>query len=154
MLPMSKIDYDILEQDLLNIKDCLAIINMNISITVKGSVDDLDQIIPILQSLNIPWEQYHIHCDSALFAMMLQFIDNVPKLSFPKLIDSISVSRHKMMVYPIPCGITLSKKEHIKMAKRNINYLNSVDTTIKGSWNEQSVLYLWYYLQKKSLASI
>ena len=41
-LPMDEIDYNIIEQLLLNNKDRLAIINVNISTTVKDAVDDLD----------------------------------------------------------------------------------------------------------------
>mmetsp|Transcript_34709 Transcript_34709/g.39554 ORF Transcript_34709/g.39554 Transcript_34709/m.39554 type:complete len:185 (-) Transcript_34709:62-616(-) len=59
-----------------------------------------------------------------------------------------------MLGCPMPCGIALTRKEHVKKVEQHIDYLNSVDTTIMGSRNGQSVLYLWYSLRKKSLAGI
>jgi len=153
-LPMGEIDYNLLARELSDNKDRPAIINVNIGTTVKGAVDNLDRILRLLKSLNIPRERYHIHCDGALFAMMMPFVDYAPDISFQKPIDSISVSGHKMLGCPMPCGIALSRKEHVKKVEQRIEYLNSVDTTIMGSRNGQSVLYLWYSLRKKSLAGI
>lgn len=153
-LPMGEIDYSLLERELNNNRDRPAIINVNIGTTVKGAVDNLDRILRILQNLNIPRERYHIHCDGALFAMMMPFIDHAPDVSFQKPIDSISVSGHKMLGCPMPCGIALTRKDHVQKVERRIDYLNSVDTTIMGSRNGQSALYLWYSLRKKSLTGI
>jgi glutamate/tyrosine decarboxylase-like PLP-dependent enzyme len=96
-LPMGEINYDVLAQELDQNRDYPAIINVNIGTTVKGAVDNLDRIIDTLTSLNIPRERYHIHCDGALFALMMPFIDNAPEISFQKPIDSIAVSGHKMV---------------------------------------------------------
>ena len=43
--------------------------------------------------------------------MMMPFIDYAPEVSFEKPIDSIAVSGHKMLGCPMPCGITLTRKE-------------------------------------------
>lgn len=96
-LPMGEINYDILAKELDQNRDYPAIINVNIGTTVKGAVDNLDRIIDILTTLEIPRERYHIHCDGALFALMMPFIDNAPEISFQKPIDSIAVSGHKMV---------------------------------------------------------
>ncbi|KAL7532266.1 hypothetical protein ACHAWF_004077 [Thalassiosira exigua] len=153
-LPMGEIDYDALATELDKNRDRPAIINVNIGTTVKGAVDNLDRILRILKSLDIPRERYHIHLDGALFAMMMPFVDYAPQISFEKPIDSIAVSGHKMLGCPMPCGITLSRKEHVKKVEQRIDYLNSVDTTIMGSRNGQAALYLWYSLRKKGLAGI
>ena len=131
-----------------------AIINVNIGTTVKGAVDNLDRILDILTRLEIPRDRYHIHCDGALFALMMPFIDDAPEVSFQKPIDSIAVSGHKMLGSPMPCGVTLCRKEHVKKLEEHIGYLNSVDTTIMGSRNGQSALYMWYSLRKKGLDGI
>jgi len=153
-LPMGEINYDLLERELDQNRDKPAIINVNIGTTVKGAVDNLDRIIDILTRLEIPRERYHIHCDGALFALMMPFIDNAPEISFQKPIDSIAVSGHKMLGCPMPCGVTLSRKENVKKVEEHIEYLNSVDTTIMGSRNGQSALYMWYSLRKKGLEGI
>ena len=135
-------------------RDYPAIINVNIGTTVKGAVDDLDRIIAILEDLNIPRERFHIHCDGALFALMSPFVDSAPEISFQKPIDSIAVSGHKMLGCPMPCGVALSRKEHVEKVEQHIDYLNSVDTTIMGSRNGQAALYMWYSLRKKGIFGI
>lgn len=153
-LPMGEINYDLLERELDMNRDKPAIININIGTTVKGAIDNLDRILDILTRLEIPRERYHIHCDGALFALMMPFLDSAPEVSFQKPIDSIAVSGHKMLGCPMPCGVTLSRKENVKKVEEHIEYLNSVDTTIMGSRNGQSALYMWYSLRKKGLAGI
>jgi len=153
-LPTGEIDYNVLSEELDKNRDRPAILNVNIGTTVKGAVDNLDRILRILQMLEIPRERFHIHCDGALFAMMMPFIDYAPEISFRKPIDSIAVSGHKMLGCPMPCGIALARKEHVKKVEQRIDYLNSVDTTIMGSRNGQAALYLWYSLRKKGLEGI
>jgi len=153
-LPMGEIDYDVLAAELERNRDRPAIINVNIGTTVKGAVDNLDRILRILKRLDIPRERFHIHCDGALFAMMMPFVDYAPEISFQKPIDSIAVSGHKMLGCPMPCGVTLARKEHVKNVEQRIDYLNSVDTTIMGSRNGQAALYLWYSLRKKGVDGI
>lgn len=153
-LPMGEIDYDILANEIDKNRDRPVIINVNIGTTVKGAVDNLDRILRILQTLKIPRERFHIHCDGALNALMLPFVEYAPEVSFQKPIDSIAVSGHKMLGCPFPCGIALTRKEHVKKVEQRIDYLNSVDTTIMGSRNGQAALYLWYSLRKKGIAGI
>lgn len=153
-LPQGEIDYDALEKAIARNSDRPVIINVNVGTTVKGAVDNLDRILRILHALDIPREKFHIHCDGALFAMMMPFIDHAPEISFQKPIDSIAVSGHKMLGCPMPCGITISRKENVKKVEKYIDYLNSVDTTIMGSRNGQAPLYIWYNLRKKGLAGI
>ncbi|KAL7482127.1 hypothetical protein ACHAW6_007822 [Cyclotella cf. meneghiniana] len=153
-LPMGEIDYDALASEIAKNRDRPVIINVNIGTTVKGAVDNLDRILRILKTLGIPRERFHIHCDGALFAMMMPFVDFAPEISFNKPIDSIAVSGHKMLGCPMPCGIALTRIEHVKKVEQRIDYLNSVDTTIMGSRNGQAALYLWYSLRKKGVAGI
>jgi len=121
---------------------------------VKGALDNIDWILQILNNLCVPRECFYIHCDGALFAMMMPFMDYAPEISFQKLIDSIAVSGHKMLGCQMPCGITLSRKENVKKVEQHIKYLNSVNTTIMGSHNGQAPLYIWYSLHKKGLTGI
>lgn len=153
-LPMGEIDYEKLARRLEQNRDKPAIINVNIGTTVKGAVDNLDRILEILQTLEIPKERYHIHCDGALFALMMPFVEGGSELSFEKPIDSIAVSGHKMLGCPMPCGIALCRKEHVEKVEQHIDYLNSVDTTIMGSRNGQAALYMWYSLRKKGIEGI
>lgn len=70
-LPMGEIDYDLLAASIRQNNDKPVILNVNIGTTVKGAVDNLDRILRILKQEQIPRSQYYIHCDGALFAMMM-----------------------------------------------------------------------------------
>jgi len=153
-LPSGEIDYDILAEAIGNNRDRPVILNVNIGTTVKGAVDNLDRILRTLSRQQVPRERFYIHCDGALFALMMPFIEFAPEISFKKPIDSIAVSGHKMLGCPMPCGVALSRKEHVQQLEQHIDYLNSVDTTIMGSRNGQAALYLWYSLRKKGVAGI
>ena len=151
---MGEIDYDLLAEAIDMNRDRPVIMNVNIGTTVKGAVDNLDRILRILKNLDIPRERFYIHCDGALFALMMPFIDYAPEITFAKPIDSIAVSGHKMLGCPMPCGVALCRKEHVQKVEQHIAYLNSVDTTIMGSRNGQAALYLWYSLRKKGISGI
>ena len=153
-LPTGEINYNLLAKELDKNRDHPAIINVNIGTTVKGAVDNLDRVLDILQRLRIPRKRFHIHCDGALFALMNPFVESAPEISFQKPIDSIAVSGHKMLGCPMPCGVALSRKEHVQKVEQHIDYLNSVDTTIMGSRNGQAALYMWYSLRKKGISGI
>ena len=149
-----EIDYDILSKEIKKHKDDKIIVNVNIGTTVKGAVDNIEKICKIISDNNIKRENFYIHCDGALFAMMIPFIKDIPQLSFEYPIDYISVSGHKMLGCPMPCGIIVTRKENIKNLEKKIDYLNSLDTTIMGSRNGQTSLYLWYGLRKKGYNGI
>ena len=153
-LPMGEIDYSLLAEEIDRNREYPVILNVNIGTTVKGAVDNLDRVIGILQMLEIPRDRFYIHCDGALFALMMPFLDNAPEISFQKPIDSIAVSGHKMLGSPMPCGVALCRKQHVENVEQHIDYLNSVDTTIMGSRNGQAALYMWYSLRKKGLGGI
>merc|ERR1719387_3074339 len=96
-LPVGEIDYDVLETALVANKGLPAILNVNIGTTVKGAVDNLDRVLRVLQREGYAREDFHIHCDGALFAMMLPFVEYAPEVTFERPIDSIAVSGHKML---------------------------------------------------------
>ena len=101
-LATGEIDYNHLQKKIEENIDKPIIININIGTTVKGAVDNLDRVLRILKSMQIPRERFYIHCDGALFALMLPFVQYAPQINFDKPIDSIAVSGHKMLGCPMP----------------------------------------------------
>ncbi|KAD6795423.1 hypothetical protein E3N88_06319 [Mikania micrantha] len=114
-------------------KDVPAIINVNIGTTVKGAVDDLDLVIKTLEETGFTHDRFYIHCDGALFGLMMPFVKLAPKVSFKKPIGSVSVSGHKFVGCPMPCGVQITRLQHINALSRNVEYLASRDATIMGS---------------------
>ncbi|XP_060198549.1 serine decarboxylase [Lycium barbarum] len=130
-------------------KDKPAIMNVNIGTTVKGAVDDLDLVIKTLEDCGFSHDRFYIHCDGALFGLMMPFVKRAPKVTFKKPIGSVSVSGHKFVGCPMPCGVQLTRLEHINALSRNVEYLASRDATIMGSRNGHAPLFLWYTLNRK-----
>eukprot|EP00897_Mesotaenium_endlicherianum_P007261 jgi/Mesen1/6563/ME000336S05788 len=126
-----------------------AILNVNIGTTVKGAVDDLDLVIATLKGAGYDEDRFYIHCDGALFGLMMPFVKKAPKVTFKKPIGSVSVSGHKFIGCPMPCGIQVTRKRHIDVLSRKVEYLASRDATIMGSRNGHAPLFLWYTLNRK-----
>uniref|UniRef100_A0A6N2LQJ0 Serine decarboxylase n=1 Tax=Salix viminalis TaxID=40686 RepID=A0A6N2LQJ0_SALVM len=131
-------------------KDKPAIINVNMGTTVKGAVDDLDLVIQTLEESGFSDDRFYIHCDGALFGLMMPFVKRAPKvITFKKPIGSVSVSGHKFMGCPMPCGVQITRMEHINALSRNVEYLASRDATMMGSRNGHAPIFLWYTLSRK-----
>ncbi|KAH7436743.1 hypothetical protein KP509_05G033900 [Ceratopteris richardii] len=148
-LVSGEIDCADLKRKLEERKDKPAILNVNIGTTVKGAVDDLDLVIATLRETGFTEERFFIHCDGALFGLMMPFVQKAPKVTFKKPIGSVSVSGHKFVGCPMPCGVQITRMEHINALSRNVEYLASRDATIMGSRNGHAPIFLWYTLNRK-----
>ncbi len=122
------------------------IIFANIGTTMREAVDDIPKIQSLLADLAIP--SSYIHCDAALSGMTLPFMEDAPHFDFRNKVDSISISGHKFIGAPIPCGIVLANKHHVQRIARSIEYVGTLDTTITGSRNAITPLMLWYSIHK------
>ncbi|MDC0253709.1 histidine decarboxylase [Bacteriovoracales bacterium] len=145
-LPKGEMDLNHLNQLLYDNQNKPAIIVCNVGTTMKGAIDDLKGIRNALKKNNI--KRSYIHADAALSGMILPFVKDPQSWSFADGIDSISISGHKMIGSPIPCGIVLAKSENIDHISQEVEYVGSKDTTIPGSRNAISPVFLWYQLKK------
>eukprot|EP01060_Flectonema_neradi_P026435 TRINITY_DN353_c0_g2_i2.p2 TRINITY_DN353_c0_g2~~TRINITY_DN353_c0_g2_i2.p2 ORF type:complete len:530 (+),score=133.78 TRINITY_DN353_c0_g2_i2:55-1590(+) len=153
-LESGEIDYDHLNEELSKNKGTPAIIVANIGTTVKGAVDSVDTIISKLEANEFKDEDFFIHCDGALYALMLPFMQEFEQVDFSKKIDSMCVSGHKFLGCPMPCGVVICRKKNLEKLSEEVEYLNSIDTTIMGSRNGHAPIFLWYSLQKGGLESL
>ncbi len=147
-LNQGEIDYDALRQELAHRKE-VPIIFANIGTTMKGAVDSIPRINQILTDLNI--RDFYIHCDAAFFGMILPFLPQKPSqaFDFQEGIDSIVISGHKMIGSPVPCGVMVTKKSHVKAIGQHIEYVGTKDNTITGSRSGLSPLFLWQALKSE-----
>lgn len=148
-LSTGEIDYDELQSSLAANASRPAIINVNIGTTVKGAVDDLDRILTILRDTGYTEDRFYIHCDGALFGLMIPFVKKAPLVTFQKPIGSISVSGHKFIGVPVPCGVVITRTRYVHALSQDVEYLNSRDATIMGSRNGHAPIYMWYTLTRK-----
>ena len=143
-LPNGEIDYDDLMRCITKSGDQHPIIFANLGSTMKGAVDDIKKIQALMAASGFAREDYYIHGDAALAGMILPFVDDPQGFDFVDGIDSISVSGHKMIGSPIPCGVSLSKKKYVDRISVEIDYIAAHDKTISGSRNGHTPLMLWH----------
>ena len=141
-----EIDYKNLEEKIKKAHKKTPIIVANIGTTVKGAIDHVEEIADILHRNAI--QKFYIHCDAALGGMILPFVDRAPLFDFRMPIESISLSGHKMIGSPIPCGVVITHKKHVQKIQQHIEYIGALDTTLSGSRNGHTVLFLWYAIKR------
>jgi histidine decarboxylase len=112
---------------------------------MKGALDNLDRIKAIFEKLCLT--HTYIHVDAALSGMILPFVDDPTPWNFASGADSISISGHKLIGSPLPCGVALVKKVLMERISRSVEYVGALDTTISGSRNALTPLILWYALR-------
>ena len=103
----------------------------------------------ILEDLAIT--SHYIHADAALSGMILPFVDDPQPYGFDAGIDSVSLSGHKVIGAPLPCGVVLTKREYVNAVARSVEYLGTLDTTVPGSRSGFTPLILWYALEHYGL---
>lgn len=144
-----EISYDDLKTKLLENENS-PIMNLTIGTTFEGAIDNIDKVMELMEQTN--HKEFYIHCDAALFGGLIPFLSTNHALNFSiKKIDSISVSAHKFFGIPFPSGIFLSKERPNGSFVDSIEYIDSDDTTISGSRNGQSALFLWSLIQHKGI---
>jgi len=147
--PDGTMDLEDLRESINIHRDVPPIVNANIGTTMKGAIDDLTGIHKIIKDLAI--QQYYIHADAALSGMILPFVDDPQPWNFQSGIDSISISGHKMVGSPIPCGVAVAKKSNVDRIARSVEYVGTLDTTMTGSRNGITPLFLWYAFRSRGI---
>ncbi len=141
-----EIDYEDLEQTMRLNRQRPVIIMANIGTTMTEARDDIGRIKQILKKLAI--QHYYIHADGALSGGYSAFIEPRPSFDFVDGADSIAISGHKFFGSPMPCGIVIAKKSNRDRIARSVDYIGSIDTTITGSRNGHSPLFLWHTIKR------
>ena len=140
-----EIDYEDLNEMIQVNRDLPAVIIATIGTTMRGAVDDIERIKEILRDLAVP--DIYIHADAALSGMILPFVEDPQPYGFDAGINSISVSGHKLIGTPLPCGVVLTRRSHVERVGRAIECVGIQDTTLSGSRNGLTPLMLWYALE-------
>lgn len=147
-----EIDYHDLENTIGMNRQTPVIIMANIGTTMTEARDDIAKVKAILKKLAI--KNFYIHADGALSGSYSAFIEPRPAFDFADGADSIAISGHKFFGSPMPCGVVVVKKSNRNRIARAIDYIGSIDTTITGSRNGHSPLFLWYTLKKHGIEGL
>ena len=141
-----EIDYEDLRETIRIHRDAPVIFMANIGSTMKGAVDDVGKVRGILDDLAVT--NAYIHADAALSGMILPFVDEPQPYGFDAGFDSVSISGHKLIGCPLPCGVVLTKRDYVARIARSIEYVGVLDTTLPGSRNALTPLMLWYAFER------
>ena len=141
-----EINYDDFEKQLEKNRDAIFIASFGTIMT--SAKDNINSIKNIFEKYAV---NHYIHADAALDGMIIPFVKtNIPfKLS--QGVDSISISGHKLIGSPIPCGVALIHKSYVKK-NTPIEYIKSFDCTVSGSRAGLAALILWYAIKTKKRA--
>jgi len=147
-----ELDYEDLENTLQLNRDKPAIILTTFGTTMTEAKDDVSKVKRILKKLAI--QNHYIHCDAALAGSYGAFI--VPRVpyDFQDGADSISISGHKFIGSPFPSGVIIAKRSLRDRIARSVSYIGSLDTTITGSRNGHSPLFLWYAIKNMGIKGL
>lgn len=141
-----EIDYEDLQHTIRMNRHMPVIILANAGTTMTEAKDDVSCIRSILKDMAI--QHHYIHVDGALSGTINAFLDPRPAFDFADGADSIAISGHKFIGSPMPTGVVVARKSHRDRIARSVAYIGSVDTTITGSRNGHSPLFLWYAIKK------
>ena len=141
-----EMDYKDFERLLIENKDKPVIVNANLGTTMLGATDNTREIYRIICKHN-KQKQYYMHGDGALMGFVLPFIEK--DLFFKKCLHSISISGHKFLGVPFPCGIFMMEKRLFDIVNNHVEIIGSTDCTISGSRNGHSALFYDYIIKKK-----
>lgn len=141
-----EMDYEDLRESIRLHRDSPAIVFTTVGTTMTGAVDDIPKIKSILDEFLI--DKNYIHADAALSGMILPFVEDPQPWNFSDGIDSISISGHKMIGAPMPCGVVLARKSSMERIARSVEYVGALDTTIPGSRNGITPILLWYAIKR------
>jgi histidine decarboxylase len=144
-----EMDYAALEIALRQRNTEAVILSLNIGTTMRGAIDRVDTVIGLLEGLGI--SRFHIHCDAALFGMMLPFMPGSPCPDFGLNIHSLAVSGHKFPGCPFPCGMVITRT---RPSAPYIDYIRALDATLLGSRNGHAPIFLWYALMTRGWSGL
>ena len=108
------------------------IVVMNMSTTMFGSVDDINEITKILDKAKA---NYKLHVDAAFGGFIYPFTNSESNYNFKNLnINSFTLDAHKMLQAPYGTGIFLIRKNYMKYTlTKEAQYIKGKDYTICGS---------------------
>lgn len=122
------------------------IVVMNMSTTMFGSVDDIDEITDWLDALGA---DYLVHVDAAFGGYIYPFSATNSSYTFQNSkISSFTLDGHKMLQSPYGTGIYLTRKNYMEYAlTEEANYVKGKDYTLIGSRSGANAIAVWMIMR-------
>lgn len=119
-----------------------AIILATVSTTMRGAYDDVAALRECADGDGI-----YVHADAALGGLLAPFASNKLSWNFQHGTDSMSISGHKFLGSPVPCGVALVRR-HLLPPPSGDEYLGASDHTLGCSRSGLAAVLLWKRLRE------
>ncbi|MBO4210520.1 histidine decarboxylase [Micromonospora echinofusca] len=137
--PDGEMDYAHLAAQVRRHRRWPAIVVATAGTTLTEAVDDSTRIRAILDEHHV---RGHLHVDAALSGIPLA-LDGRLRFDDDAGIGSITVSGHKFLGAPTPCGVVLIR-DSVRGHGGHVSYTDTVDSTITGSRCGLAAALLWH----------
>lgn len=121
------------------------IVNINLSTTMFGSVDDIDQMTDLLNHLDVPFK---LHVDGAFGGFIYPFTNKDSNHNFKNpAVSSVTIDAHKMLQSPYGTGIFIIRKQLLQyVCTEEASYVQGKDYTLCGSRSGANAVAVWMIL--------
>ncbi|WP_018656868.1 histidine decarboxylase [Actinomadura flavalba] len=126
-----------------------AVVQATVGTTMTGAADPVAALRPRLARAGV--DRVHLHVDAAFGGLIVPFIPGFGPWGFDAGADSLAVSGHKMIGLPVPAGIALARREHLRRVGSHVAQVDVDDFTLLGSRDGLSPLLLWWALRRLGL---
>lgn len=139
-----EIDYHDFESKVVANREKYVIVNANLGTTMKGAIDNTTELYRVIKKHGV---EAYIHVDGALTGFYLPFLER--DLFFKAHVNSMSISGHKFMGIPFPCGVFMMERRFLELVSHDVEYIGSRDCMISGSRNGHSPLFMKHIIAAK-----
>ncbi|MER7688274.1 histidine decarboxylase [Streptomyces sp. NPDC097610] len=121
-----------------------AIVVATIGTTMRGAYDDVTELRRAAAAAG----DVYVHADAASGGPIAAHAPSNPRWSFAHGADSISISGHKIIGAPVPCGVVLARKELVDEPVIASEYTMASARTLGCSRSGLAALLLWSALRR------
>ncbi|WP_434598539.1 histidine decarboxylase [Streptomyces sp. A5-4] len=122
-----------------------AIVVATIGTTMRGAYDDVTE----LRKQAAAAGDVYVHADAASGGLIAAHAPSAPRWNFAHGTDSISISGHKIIGAPVPCGVVLARKDLVDAPVIASEYTKASARTLGCSRSGLAVLLLWSALRRQ-----
>ncbi|MFZ3491807.1 histidine decarboxylase [Streptomyces sp. 5.8] len=127
-----------------------AIVVATIGTTMRGAYDD----VTALRTAASAAGEVYIHADAASGGPIAAHAPSRPRWNFQHGSDSISISGHKIIGSPVPCGVVLTRKDLVDEPVIASEYTMASARTLGCSRSGLAPLLLWSALRRMGHAGL
>ena len=143
------LDYNDLTDQLDRRRHRPAVVACTAGTTLMEAHDDVAEVRHILNTLAV--RRSFVHVDAALSGIPLAVAADPadrPRFDLTDGADSITVSGHKFLGIPAPCGVVVTRDSYRRRIGGPAGYVGSPDDTISGSRSGHTALMLWDVIRR------